>query len=619
MRLGFLVWALIGASFLRGARLDTKIFTPCDVVLELNDAEAAAHPRPYETVDMLAEFRSPRAKTVKISAFWDGGRKLVLRLVPTEPGEWTYKISTNLKRFDEQEGKLTAIDNEVAGFVQPANFYHWQWTYTKKAHLWMGDTVLAFANLERKRFEEIVDQRAQQKFTHLRGLILGVDAGKVFVTPEQLNPAFFQELDARIKYANDHGLIVDVIFARSPDELVRLFPRWPQRKRFLTYVMARYSGFNVTWQAAETFESSEHARAVLKEAMAWVKLTDPYQHPRSTGAAVTSAALRDDGWMNYRVYGASTANIDPLEVGAIEHQLYATPALAVRFDVDGASKQPPVLAAKEFRRRLWRSTMNGQYPYYSHTALISPDLKAASTVPLDDASTKAMSVWFDVIASMRYWDTRPFFDIDGGFGIAVPTVEYLVYVEEAPGPIEVRVEKAGYDAVWINPSTGERIKMKDFHGDKFVGEAPDRERDWLLHLSRDGRKAGMLKSWKFEFTDEPIQLQEVESLAKLLPFQFAEPNAESLEVGKPYPYAAKLTKQTRATRLMQYLWLADATADGEGTRVAGTGATGTFTLSPNVAHTFPGVVNIRVYGMNANGKVYVIDKAIPIHEPGGAP
>ena len=59
---------------------------------------------------------------------------------------------------------------------------------------------------------------------------------------------------------------------------------------------------------------------------------------------------------------------------------------------------------------------------------------------------------------------------------------------------------------------------------------------------------------------------------------------------------------------MLYLWTGDVPIDGQGYRVLGTGSEGTWTLDRNVFRTMPAVMNVRLYGLNANGKVYVLDK-----------
>jgi hypothetical protein len=61
-----------------------------------------------------------------------------------------------------------------------------------------------------------------------------------------------------------------------------------------------------------------------------------------------------------------------------------------------------------------------------------------------------------------------------------------------------------------------------------------------------------------------------------------------------------------------WLWTGEVAADGQGYRVLGTGAKGTFTVPPGVGKNFPGVMNLRLYGMNANGKVYAFDRALQL-------
>ena len=53
----------------------------------------------------------------------------------------------------------------------------------------------------------------------------------------------------------------------------------------------------------------------------------------------------------------------------------------------------------------------------------------------------------------------PCLDVDGGRAVALEEVEYIVYVDK-PGPVEVRIERHGYDTVWLNPANGETVKLK---------------------------------------------------------------------------------------------------------------------------------------------------------------
>jgi hypothetical protein len=159
---------------------------------------------------------------------------------------------------------------------------------------------------------------------------------------------------------------------------------------------------------------------------------------------------------------------------------------------------------------------------------------------------------------------------------------------------------------WIDPATGQVTKAKDFRGEKFVGEPPDKAHDWLLHLSRDGRKEGMAKSYRFEA--RPQLAQEIEFDPAKVPFEIAEPSAEQLSLGGTVKYEAVIKRQTRATREMFWVWSADVVADGQGYRVFGLERSGTVKLPPDLAVKFPGVVNVRLAAVNANGKAYALDR-----------
>ena len=85
---------------------NTPAYATCELVFELSEPAAAKHPEPYKTVDLRAEFRSPRHRTLALPAYWDGGRRMVVRFAPTESGDWAYRVSSNLAEFDVKTGSL---------------------------------------------------------------------------------------------------------------------------------------------------------------------------------------------------------------------------------------------------------------------------------------------------------------------------------------------------------------------------------------------------------------------------------------------------------------------------------------------------------------------------------
>ncbi|HMD71803.1 MAG TPA: DUF5060 domain-containing protein [Bryobacteraceae bacterium] len=576
---------------------NSPTYAPCDLVFELSDKAVAAHPNPYATVELRAEFRSPRQRTYSIPGFWDGGRRLVLRFAPTEGGQWEYRITSNLPELDALEGTFTAVATDSPGFLKKANVHHWAYTERLMPHLWMAATEARFAFLDDDAFHAVADARARQKFTHFRGLVMGQGLDAAFTAPDAPRLAHFQRLDRRVRYLNDKHLVADLVLAGGPGYLSQALPSPQDRQRFVRYVVARYTAMNVTWQLVDRFEEYQGARALMQEIGAALKAMDGYQHPRSTGAAVTSAPLLDDGWMDFASYG-------PAEdaVPAIEHQLYGVPGVSVecaREDSGAGKTQPGDVDSAGFRRRLWNSTMDGLSPAYANTGSGADYANAPGA--------RAMTVWYDVMATTRYWELEPYFDVDGGRALALEGVEYLVYVEK-PGPVEMDVARHSYEVIWTDPADGATVRRK-YSGEHFTSEPPDKIHDWVLHVVREGTLAGMARSYKFESQD--IVLQEVESSPEKVVFDLDRPQG-GLSVSKPAPYAAKLKKATRGTRSVMWLWTGEVFADRQGYRVLAAGVQGEMRIPPSLATRFPATMLLRVYAMNALGKVYLVSKGFDL-------
>ncbi len=586
----------------------TPVYSHCDLVFELDAGEKSAHPAPYLSVNLHVEFRSPKHRTQLVPAFWNGGGQMVVRFAPIDEGEWEYRTTSNVKRLDSQQGKLTATPSEAKGFVIPANGHHWRYTEGQAAHLWMGDTSYGIAFMDDAMFRKVVDARAEQKFNHLRGYAIGRDgymSGATFRDADTPDAAFYKRLDERVAYLNSKGITFDMILGHDENHLAKQFPMAVQRERYLKYMVGRYGAFNVTWQLTQEFEEYPDGRALLKQMGTYLKGVDPWKHPRTTHTVSTSAPLVADGWMDHLLYQSSD-----VALGAIEHQLYPLPQVNAEFGYENTgagAAYPHHVASDEFRKRLWNTFMNGQYPTFGNTGTYGGSKVAMDLKHLDSPGAKAMSVWYDLISEMRHWELEPYFDLDGGRAMALPEVEYIVYLEKPQGPIEVRLEeKHTFDVKWINPATGETVPLKPFKADKFTGEAPSQDHDWVLHISREGTKTGMLKSWKFE--SRPFLVQDPESAPSKVPFEVVEPKGDELSLAKPPAFSLKLKRDTRGTRTMLYLWTGDVPIDAQGYRVLGSGPEGKFRFTPNVFRSMPGVMNMRVYGMNANGKVYFVDK-----------
>ena len=388
---------------------------------------------------------------------------------------------------------------------------------------------------------------------------------------------FFHAAEEKILYANQHGIIVDLAFM-GPDGLMNtLLASHDARQKWFTYALSRLAAFDVTWQGLEAWESYDNGREVLKEIAGYLTELDPYKHTRSSRTSSTTGSLADDGWLRYRSYQTGDAAI-----GAVEQQVYQYPAVN--------NFSAGISDTDEFRRRLWQSSVSGQYP----DAAIPNELAAAQ-----------MKIWYEFMADSRHWELEPFFDADGLRGLALDGVEYIIYVDK-PGPVTVNLEDHRYDGVWFNPVNGQFVKIKEVKGTVFKGEPPDRSHDWVLRIARDGTKASMLKSYKFESRE--IVPQVIEGNPDKVPFEVVEPAGNSLSLATAAKFAIKLKRESKALSQMLYEWTGEVTVDNRSYRVIGTGASGTFQIPANIAARYPAALHVKVTALNGLGKVYTLDR-----------
>jgi hypothetical protein len=571
--------AFATAAFAQTPCDGTPAYSPCELPFELSPADLAAHPNPYATVELRVEFRSPLFHTFLMPAFWDGGSKMMVRFTPTEAGQWTFKATSNVAAFDGRQGSFNAAASDAPGFVIVANVHHWATekpdpTGHPQPHLWMGTIADRFAFESPWEFERQLGEAAENKFNHFRGSILGGngDRARVYLGPDRPNPAFFDELDRRVAEIHKRGITTDLMLASDPNSITALFPDWQARQRFIRYVVARYAPFNITWQGLGEFEDSADGRALLKELGLDLKKLDPYQHPRSSNAKMTSSPLLADGWMDYIIEGSTDDTI-----GSVEHQFYTVPFVGV---TDA--------------QHLWNATMDGEYPEFR------------------GANLNVAKVWFNFMSDTRHWELEPYFEVDGKRALALEDVEYVNYIEHPGPPVEVSVEDHGYDVQWLNPATGESEEQKKYKGQHFAGQAPDSSHPWVLYIGREGHKESMLKSYKFE--SRPVPVQVIETDVTKMPFAIVAPAGNTLQAGQPAQFSVKLTRENRATREMLYLWSGEVAADGRGFRVLGTGSPGTFVVPASLAENFPAVLSIHLTALNAHGKAYAADRVYQLNK-----
>ena len=527
----------------------TPAYSICDIQFDIP-------PNTPANAELNAEFRGPSHHTFLLRAYRSGDNRMTIRFSPFEQGAWDVRISSTIDAYHDRQAQFTATASASPGWIEVANLHHFRYTGgDRSAHLWVGDTLPD--TLDRAALPEWIGERVKAGINHVRVRV-----------PPTIDPQAFDELDSQLTALNTAGMITDLVLSASSNGTRE------SRQSYFRYVIARCSARNATWVLLDQFEKVDHAHDLLRELSTYLD-EDTFHHLRTVGAALTSGPFADENWMNIRSYGSSD-----WAVSAIEDQVYAKPAVSL---VQGPS-------ADDFRHRLWNASMSGTYP---------------QGVMTDPQMIKYLGVWKQLFADTRHWDEEPFFEADGARGLSLPDTEFILYVEK-PGPVTVQLErKHKWNGEWLNPLTGEHTELNDFKMDSFSGSPPDNTHDWVLHIYREGHKES-LKSYRFEA--RTVQLQEIEVDPVKVPFEIAQPAEESLSFTKPATYSVHLKKETRASRGMLYLWTGEVSADEENYRVLATGMTGTFPISPEIVRHFPATLHVRLYGLNALGKLYSIDR-----------
>lgn len=605
---------LAGPVFALEVCESVAVYEPCEISLDLSAAEIEAHPNPYVSVELRAEFRSPnKGTTYVMPAFWDGGSTFRIRFSPLDEGRWDFRLISNIESLDKKIASFNASPPRTPGFVRIFNMRYFRYDQPETAHFWMGDTCYKFATIPFDTFRALIDARAEQKFNHLRGLVLGPDesAETVLSDPDRPPAEYFREVDRRVAYMNSKGITYDLLLAGDQNQLANLLPDRRQRERYVRYLVARYAAMNITWQGVQEWEEYDDGVRLLKEINDHIGEMDPYKHPRSTHAVTTSGALFEEGWLDYVVQQSSSTDL-----AAVEYEMYPVPHVNTEFGYEdsGAGKSHGHhVDTTEFRHRMWRAAMNGQYVTFGNTGTYGGRKFDVDARFADSPGARQMTHLYDFFTQTRYWDLETYPRVAGGPAMSLELsryrsermtgIEYMMYVEE-PRSIELLMAKGKYDVSWFNPVDGTWVHEKDkFKGERFTASStPDPSHDWVLYVRREGKKEGMNKSYYLE--SRRPKPKEIESRPSEVPFEIQLPEARELVAGEKYEFNTTLTKDSVVAKRTRWVWAAEVPGSKTGYRILGSGQFGKFRIPTKFTDRYPTTIQVRLIGVDGLRRLY---------------
>jgi hypothetical protein len=253
------------------------------------------HPNPYADVELRVTYSGPRGQVLKAYGFWDGGDEYRTRCAFPPAGLWKWRTTCS----DPLDLGLHGRSGEVRvqrysgndplyrhGFLRVSPNRRYLTHADGTPFLWVGDTAWAAPlHATAKEWEEYLADRSGKGFTVTQIAPASSWAGKQDAegnSPFQgtglgrWDPAYWQGFEAKVKAANDRGLVVMLVGLMEPTD------RYPDARAavlFARQLVARLYGSLVVF--SPSFDSpymalGDEVGAAIRDATSAHLVT---QHP----------------------------------------------------------------------------------------------------------------------------------------------------------------------------------------------------------------------------------------------------------------------------------------------------------------------------------------------------
>ncbi len=226
----------------------------------------------YDVRDFSVIFTSPSGRERKVNGFWDGDRNWKVRFMPDELGGWSWQSACS----DEENAKLHAQSGSFScirgleeheiyqrGAIKhiPGKYYltyadgtpfFWlgctAWNGAMKSTVADWDYYLKHRKQRHYNLIQFVTTQWRGGDANLDGEVAYTGSGRI-----EINPVFFQKMDARVDRINEYGLVAApvLLWALPFGNGRHLSPGYhlPVDEAVLLakYIVARYQGNQVVW------------------------------------------------------------------------------------------------------------------------------------------------------------------------------------------------------------------------------------------------------------------------------------------------------------------------------------------------------------------------------------
>jgi hypothetical protein len=511
---------------------------------------------PFTDLEAEAIVTCPDGSQKTLPLFWNGGKNWTLRISPDAIGPWAYAVTSRDAGLHGKQGSFTCIASPRRGSIRAmAGYGHHFATRDGQPFLFWGDTAWALyldqpeEKLDRKAVFRYIDRRAREGVNVIHSMLLseagwGNSGGAPFhdMQAQRLNPAYWQEVDLRLRYLNDKGIVGGLVLAwgdkqkREPYAW-RLFPSVEARKRYTRYIAARYGAYDVYFIVAGEWNAEANTRAnTTREAVKaeFVELGDTLAaadahrrmigiHPMTADGSVRE--FNEAAWMSFGDY---QQNYRDVHGRLLESRRFGKPLVNSEYGYflrdasgDGKVDKHNSFTPEDMRYTTWDILMAGAYPVTGYGTTYMGGYRDPGPFNPDDPRNDIWARQYHLaqrfLAGLDWWKLRPMDQalrcaqprsedrqievrmsptrtrkvrrppVRTYWALAEPGRHYVVYARGVTKDISLQLgADAGgeYRARLTNPCTGVMKPIGNRHAlaEEFTWTPPD-DGDWVLHLA----------------------------------------------------------------------------------------------------------------------------------------
>jgi hypothetical protein len=225
---------------------------------------------PFTDVKLTGRFIKDK-DTISVAGFYDGGAIYKIRFMPAKEGKWNYVTTSNAKKLDNKKGSFvcTSPQKDNHGPVVVKDTFYFGYA-DGTPHYSFGTTCYAWMHQGDSLAEVTLQTLSKGYFNKMRMCIFPKSYDwnnnePVYYPFEgtalknwnysKLNPAFFRNIEKRIKQLDSLGIQADLIVFHPYD-------RWgfstldrATEDLYINYIIARFSAYkNVWWSMANEYD-----------------------------------------------------------------------------------------------------------------------------------------------------------------------------------------------------------------------------------------------------------------------------------------------------------------------------------------------------------------------------